>query len=114
MCGTYTPAVAAGVDLVVELHGVPVRVGGVEHSHDVVHIAHRHGERAGREVADALRVQDVEESAEFALRWNPASFATQCTIQYLSTRTRLGLSHSRLPVRVIVWRGHILVGASTL
>ena len=76
----YVPAVASVVDLVVELHGVPVRVGGVEHSHDVVHVAHRHGERSGSEVADVFTVQDVEEGAEFARSWNPAPLALHiCT-----------------------------------
>lgn len=56
----------------VELHGVLVRVAGVEHSHEIVHIAHRHGEGAGGEVADALRVQHVEQGAEFDRRWNAA------------------------------------------
>ena len=69
------------VDLVVQLDGVPVRVTGVEHSHDIVHVAHRHGERAGREVADALRVQDAEQSAEFARCWNPATFSVVSTME---------------------------------
>ena len=92
------------VDLVVQLDGVPVRVTGVEHSHDIVHVAHRHGERAGREVADALRVQDAEQSAEFARCWNPATFSVVSTMEpayivhgykvFLHIRSILGWSQS--------------------
>ena len=62
------------VDPAVELHGVPVWVRGAEQSHEVIDVAHGHGQRAGGEVADALRVQDVEQSAELARRGNPVRF----------------------------------------
>ena len=62
------------IDPAVELHGVPVWVCGAELPHEVVNVAHSHGQRAGSEVADALRVQDVEQGAELARRRNPVRF----------------------------------------
>ena len=62
------------IDPAVELHGVPVWVRGAEQPNEIIDVAHGDGQRAGSEVADALRVQDVEQGAELARRRNPVRF----------------------------------------